>query len=191
MHRKRPGHRLQPQRPGPAPGTGGIGAHYDANRLTAPLVRRQSRGAEEWAEVTWGEALDLIAEKMLAIRAEHGPEAMAMFSHGIGGAFLKHTFKAYGTPNLTAPSYAQCRGPREVGFQLTFGEEVSSPERTDIALARTSKANGFPMVPTGNPLVDGVGPASWAPRRDLPELDGKGHPKIVPLSGAEGFHVFS
>ncbi len=70
------------------------------------------------------------------IKAEHGPEALAFFSHGIGGNFLKHTFKAYGTPNLVAPSYAQCRGPRDVGFQLTFGEDVSTPERTDILNAR-------------------------------------------------------
>jgi thiosulfate reductase/polysulfide reductase chain A len=117
-------------------GTGGVGAHYDSNRLTAPLVRRRRRGEEEWVAVTWGEALDQIAEKMLAIREEHGPEAMALFSHGIGGTFLKHTMKAFGTPNLTAPSYAQCRGPRDVGFNLTFGEGVSTPERTDIRNAR-------------------------------------------------------
>ena len=117
-------------------GSGGVGAHYDPNRLTAPLVRRRERGEEVWAEVTWGEALDRIAEKMLAIRAEHGPEAMALFSHGIGGTFLKHAMKAFGTPNLTAPSYAQCRGPRDVGFNLTFGEGVSTPERTDIRNAR-------------------------------------------------------
>ena len=41
-----------------------------------------------------------------------------------------------GTPNIAAPSFAQCRGPRDVGFTLTFGEEVGSPERTDIRNAR-------------------------------------------------------
>ncbi len=33
---------------------------------------------------------------------------------------------------LTAPSFAQCRGPREVGFDLTYGDVIGSPERTDI-----------------------------------------------------------
>jgi thiosulfate reductase/polysulfide reductase chain A len=117
-------------------GTGGVGAHYDPDRLRSPLMRKSERGQEKWVEVTWDEALGHIAEKMQGIKAKYGPEAMALFSHGIGGTFLKHTLKAYGTPNLTAPSYAQCRGPREVGFQLTFGEEVSSPERTDIANSR-------------------------------------------------------
>lgn len=117
-------------------GTGGIGAHFDPDRLKAPLIRRRNRGQEEWAEVTWDEALGFIAEKLEAIKAEHGPEAVALFSHGIGGSFFKHTLKAFGTPNVAAPSYAQCRGPRDVGFNLTFGEGVGSPERTDIANAR-------------------------------------------------------
>jgi len=113
-------------------GSGGIGAHADPDRLLAPLMRRRNRGEEEWVEVTWDEALGHIAEKMSAIKARYGPEAVALFSHGIGGNFLKHTLRAFGSPNIAAPSFAQCRGPRDVGFRLTFGEDVSSPERTDI-----------------------------------------------------------
>lgn len=117
-------------------GTGGIGAHYDPDRLRSPLIRRSTRGKEEWVEVTWDEALAYIAEKMQKIKAHYGPEAVALFSHGIGGNFFKHTLKAFGTPNISAPSFAQCRGPRDVGFRLTFGEDVSSPERTDIKHAK-------------------------------------------------------
>ena len=117
-------------------GTGGIGAHSDPDRLRAPLIRTHERGEDKWQEVTWDEALDYIATRMKKIAATHGPEAMALFSHGIGGNFLKHTFKAYGSPNITAPSFAQCRGPRDVGFRLTFGDDVGSPERTDIENAR-------------------------------------------------------
>ena len=117
-------------------GTGGVGAHFDPDRLRAPLIRRRKRGDDEWAVVTWDEALDYVAERLQRIKAKYGPEAVALFSHGIGGTFLKHTLRAYGTPNMAAPSFAQCRGPRDVGFHLTFGEEVSSPERTDIRNAR-------------------------------------------------------
>ncbi|MEM7752195.1 MAG: photosynthetic reaction center subunit H [Pseudomonadota bacterium] len=63
------------------------------------------------------------------------------------------------------------------------------PERANIALEQTSKANGYPFEPTGDPMKDGVGPASWCERRDDPERDAKGHPKIVPLSHATAFHV--
>ncbi len=114
-------------------GTGGIGAVTDPDRLRTPLLRVSERGEEKWKAVTWDEALDFIAAKMERIRREHGAESMAFFTHGIGGTFLKNLMKAYGTPNVAAPSFAQCRGPRDVGFRLTFGDDVGSPERTDIA----------------------------------------------------------
>jgi thiosulfate reductase/polysulfide reductase chain A len=117
-------------------GTGGVGAYFDTDRVRAPLLRANVRGEERWSEVTWDEALGHVAEKLQKIKAAYGPEAVALFSHGLGGNFLKHTLKAYGTPNICAPSFAQCRGPRDVGFELTFGEGIGSPERTDIQNAR-------------------------------------------------------
>jgi len=95
-----------------------VGSHYDPERLKSPLIRKSLRGEEKWVEVTWSEAFDYIAEKMNKIKVEYGPESMALFSHGIGGTFLKHMMRAYGCPNETAPSFAQCRGPRETGFRL-------------------------------------------------------------------------
>jgi len=85
--------------------------------------------------------------------------------------------------------------PDDKTFKLPHGRgEVTVPsgqntDRKDLALAKTAAGNGFPFVPTGDPMADGVGPASWAPRRDVPELDGKGHPKIVPMSATEHFAV--
>ena len=83
-------------------GTGGIGMHTDPDRLRSPLMRKGSRGNEEWVAVTWDEALGHIAEKMQAIKSKYGAESMAMFSHGLGGKFFKHTLRAFGTPNLAA-----------------------------------------------------------------------------------------
>jgi len=117
-------------------GTGGVGASFDKDRLKSPLIRRTDRGKDEWVKVTWDEALDHIAGKMNKIKSDYGPESMALFSHGIGGNFFKHTIKAFGSNNITAPSFAQCRGPREIGFELTYGDVVGSPERTDIENAK-------------------------------------------------------
>jgi len=62
-------------------------------------------------------------------------------------------------------------------------------EREGLALARTNAAGGFPFVPTGDAMVDGVGPAAWVARKDEPELDGHGHPKIRAMSTVGGFAV--
>ncbi len=113
-------------------GTGGVGMYYDEDRLKKPMIREGAPGSQVFREVSWEEALDYIADKMRKIREEHGPECVALFSHGTGGKMISHLLKAYGSPNIAAPSFAQCRGPREVAFTATFGEDVMSPERTDI-----------------------------------------------------------
>jgi photosynthetic reaction center H subunit len=97
-----------------------------------------------------------------------------------------------------APNQGPFPVPKPKTFRLPHGKgEVTVPStanetahrRTDLALARTSVSEGFPHAPTGNPMLDGVGPASWVPRRDEAEVDGHGHNKIVPMSLLEGFVV--
>ncbi len=84
--------------------------------------------------------------------------------------------------------------PEDKTFKLPHGRgELTVPsgqrgDRADLALAQTSPVNGQPLEPTGDAMIDGVGPASWAPRRDVPELDGHGHPKIVPMSKNDSFY---
>ncbi len=117
-------------------GTGGIGAHTDPDRLTRPLIRTEKRGEQVFREASWDDALGTIADKLEVIKEKWGPECVALFYHGSGGAYFKELLAAYGSVNVAAPSYAQCRGPREVAFQMTFGQGVGSPENTDIENAR-------------------------------------------------------
>lgn len=92
-----------------------------------------------------------------------------------------------------APNQGPFPLPKDKTFKLPHGRgEMTFPsgarkDRPDLALARTSKAAGSPYVPTGDPMLDGVGPASWAPRRDVAELDGHGHVKIRPMSSLPDF----
>jgi len=85
--------------------------------------------------------------------------------------------------------------PSPKTFKLPHGQgDVSYPndlpdDDRPIALERTSASAGAPFVPSGDPLADGVGPASWAMRKDVPELDAEGHPKILPMSTLEGYSV--
>lgn len=84
--------------------------------------------------------------------------------------------------------------PEEKTYILPNGKgTVTVPtmarEARDVALQQSSTTPGSPFVPTGDPMADGVGPASWAPRKDEPELTGQGHPKIRPLSAMPEFKV--
>jgi photosynthetic reaction center H subunit len=99
---------------------------------------------------------------------------------------------------LPAPNQGPFGLPKPKTFRLPHGrgdvtvpsaENEAEHRRQGLALARTAVSEGFPHAPTGDAMIDGVGPASWTPRRDVPELDGHGHNKIVPISHLEGFAV--
>ncbi len=106
--------------------------YYDEDRLKTPMIRTEERGKQVFREASWDEAFDYIAGKMRSIAEEHGPECTALLTHGSGGKYFSTLLKAFGSNNIAAPSYAQCRGPREVAYHMTFGEGVGSPERIDI-----------------------------------------------------------
>jgi photosynthetic reaction center H subunit len=71
--------------------------------------------------------------------------------------------------------------------------EVPRPDSDayELAAAPTSGAPGSPLYPTGNPMRDGVGPAAWATRPEVPDLTVDGNPKIVPMRVATEFSVES
>ncbi|MBK7586170.1 MAG: molybdopterin-dependent oxidoreductase [Myxococcales bacterium] len=113
-------------------GTGGAGLAHDPDRLVKPLLRVGARGSESFRPVSWDEALGFIADKWKSIRDKYGPESVALFNHGAGASWYRHLVSAWGSPNIAAPSFSQCRGPRDVGFDLTFGADPGSPEVLDI-----------------------------------------------------------
>jgi thiosulfate reductase/polysulfide reductase chain A len=117
-------------------GNAALGALYDPDRLKYPMINTGKRGEPNWKKASWDEALGLIAQKMNAIKQKYGAESLALFSHGTGGAFWKHLLKSYGCNNYTAPSFAQCRGPRDMGFYLTYGSDVGSPEYYDFSKSK-------------------------------------------------------
>jgi photosynthetic reaction center H subunit len=63
-----------------------------------------------------------------------------------------------------------------------------NPEVREIR-TRSVQPTGSPQQPTGNPMLDAVGPASYAERADKPEKMSTGEPLIVPLRVAVGFSV--
>ena len=117
-------------------GTGGIGAYLDRDRLKQPLLRVSRKGKQTFEPVSWDEAFDFIATRMQEIADRHGNDRLALLAHGSGGEHFERLLKAFGSHAYAHPSFAQCRGPREVAFALTYGEGVGSPDRTDMANSR-------------------------------------------------------
>ena len=115
-----------------ARGNAGPGLLYDNDRLKYPMVRVGQRGEGKFQRVSWDQALNLFAQKLTDLKQKYGPESVAFFPHGVASSFFSIFMKAYGTPNSAEPAFAQCRGPREVAYALTFGTGLNSPEPVDL-----------------------------------------------------------
>jgi len=86
------------------------------------------------------------------------------------------------------------RMPPPKTFKLPHGGEVTVPRAEapgSIAASPSELFPGAPLEPTGNPMLDGVGPAAYARRADKPDLTFEGHARIVPMRAAPEFTVAS
>jgi photosynthetic reaction center H subunit len=79
------------------------------------------------------------------------------------------------------------------GFRLEDGSTVLAPRKEHdsrpIMARPMGSYPGAPLQPTGNPMLDAVGPASYAERANHPDTTIDGAPMIVPLRVAPGFAV--
>lgn len=107
---------------------------YHPDRLKYPLMRAGRRGEGKWKRISWDEALDRIAGKVLEIKKEHGIESIAV-GMGTGRYFFQHPVrfsKMIGTPNWCEPGTAQCIIPRILTGLMTYGEVIYSDYYGDV-----------------------------------------------------------
>jgi anaerobic selenocysteine-containing dehydrogenase len=95
---------------------------YHPDRLTHPVRRIGAKGSGKWKPVSWDEALDTIAERILQYKDEHGAESIVM-GYGTGReneAVIYRFANLLGSPNvLTAGHF--CYGPRIATSIITCG----------------------------------------------------------------------
>lgn len=114
---------------------------------------------------------------ILYLRREDKREGYPLLSDRSGHVLVQ------GFPDMPSPK----------AFHMPEGHTSYAPETTKEiprpGLRPLAPWPGAPMTPTGNPMLDGVGPASWANRVDEPEMTWEGEPAIVPLSSVAGTFV--
>ncbi len=97
----------------------------DPKRLTTPLKRVGARGSGKWKAVSWDDALDEIAQKLLSIRDESGPEAVGYYRGQAPGWVTTYNYvlrfmNSWGSPNTFTHAHL-CFAPRALAHAATFG----------------------------------------------------------------------
>lgn len=105
---------------------------YHPDRLTHPVRRVGKKGEGKWERISWDEALDTIAEKMLGYKAAHGAESVVL-GYGTGReneAVIYRMANLFGSPNvLTAGHF--CYGPRICTSIITCGSNPIADYEND------------------------------------------------------------
>ncbi|WP_299193612.1 formate dehydrogenase subunit alpha [uncultured Erythrobacter sp.] len=127
-------------------------ANHD-DRITAPMIRDSID--EPWREVSWDEAISFTANRLQAIKGEHGPRALG----GITSSrctneetFLvqKMIRSVFGANNVDTCARV-CHSPTGYGLKTTFGtsagtQDFDSVEHTDVALViGANPTDGHPV----------------------------------------------
>jgi photosynthetic reaction center H subunit len=79
-------------------------------------------------------------------------------------------------------------------YTLANGQTVTAPtgkaDSRPVPGAPIARFPGAPYQPTGaNPMLDSIGPGSWAERADRPDVTFSGANRLVPLRNAPSYHV--
>ncbi|MEI7670712.1 MAG: molybdopterin-dependent oxidoreductase [Deltaproteobacteria bacterium] len=123
---------------------------YNPGRLRHPLKRVGERGEGKWEQISWDEALEQIAEKLIQYREQYGPQGVAFLQGTIRGwsRVYSRLANAFGAVNHGAAGWAQCLWPRLVENTVTFGAtytEVADFENTRCMLIwGTNPASTWP-----------------------------------------------
>ncbi len=110
---------------------------YSPDRIVHPMRKGQDG---IWQQITWDDAYDEIAEKLLKVKREYGPEALALYCGSIGvehfeaAAFLQRFKAAFGTPNFLSVE-GGCFRDRILARQMTFGRYTIPDELEYTKLA--------------------------------------------------------
>jgi anaerobic selenocysteine-containing dehydrogenase len=104
-----------------------LGRVYSEQRLLHPLRRIGAKGEGRFARISWGEALDLVAERFQAVRAQHGAEAILPYSYAgnMGllsyGSMDRRFFHALGASKLERTI---CASAGFAGLEATLGRAM-------------------------------------------------------------------
>ncbi len=118
---------------------------YHKNRVTTPLVRKQPQkpgertqafDRAEWREVSWDEALDLVADRLVEIYRRDGPEALAVYccakAVNEDNYLLQKMFRALFRTNNVDHCTRLCHAASVVALMQAVGSSAMSNTAAEV-----------------------------------------------------------
>jgi anaerobic selenocysteine-containing dehydrogenase/Fe-S-cluster-containing hydrogenase component 2 len=108
--------------------------YHNDKRLSRPLKRVGARGEGRFEPISWDQALDEIAARLRTLRAEYGPETLALYVGTRTGILTKNAYtrlfgQMWGTPNVEGTD-PFCAAGKNLSYQITQGNVGSGNSYT-------------------------------------------------------------
>ncbi|HDQ93277.1 MAG TPA: hypothetical protein ENN89_04050 [Synergistetes bacterium] len=106
---------------------------YHKDRIRTPLLKKGGKESGIFEPLSWDDALDLLADRLLAIKQESGPESVVFYAGYPKWMrpFLKRLAHSFGSPNYCSES-STCAKAVALANQLNYG----TMGRPDLAKTR-------------------------------------------------------
>jgi formate dehydrogenase alpha subunit len=118
---------------------------YHPRRVTTPLIRRsrqkpgrrtQAFDREEWLEVSWDQALDTVADRLVEIHRRDGPEALAVYccakATNEDNYLLQKMYRALFRTNNVDHCTRLCHAGSVVALQQAIGSSAMSNTASQV-----------------------------------------------------------
>jgi len=129
--------------------------HYHPDRLNFPLKRVGARGQGEWQKVSWDQALDEVAARLMEIKKEFGPEALGAVTGT--GRYPDYTWpkvrflNLFGSPNNMG-NEAICHASFTKPYDITAGWSaplLSIPQGAKCIVSPSNTSESCPPMFAG------------------------------------------
>jgi len=126
-----------------AKGASGLQLTYSPHRIKTPLMRTGQRGEDKWKSITWEEASDYIAKRLIEIKKKYGAESVFLDTGDVTDreAYFR-LFHAFGTPN-TYNHGSICDTNRKWGQRIMMGDERPLPDIQRPVLMRDEEGKTY------------------------------------------------
>lgn len=141
---------------------------YSPERIERPRIQTGPRGGGDWKEISWDEALKIVAKEMSDLRDMGMPHTLAMVHGDTRGQMrnmIRRFMEAYGSPNVISRESLGEAAARQVMFLM---QGIRGLPVYDLTNSNYVMAFGGNPLESGRSLISNLGAVAFM-RRGRPQ----------------------
>jgi len=141
---------------------------YSPERIQHPRIQTGTRGSGDWKEISWEEALGIVADKLIGLRESGKAHSVALMHGELRGQMrqvVNRFMRAYGSPNMIS---RESLGEGTARMALWLSQGVNALPVYDINNSNYVLAFGGNLLESSRNLIGSLGATAFM-RRGRPQ----------------------